>query len=181
MISITKPNAFRAAAKICLEQGEVYFPFEGVLLMPDGALLAANEYVAIRSEAAHTGEIDDPILIHKSSLKGLNRSALSFGVDLGSTTLVEYGARSEGKRLLQAERVVANDIKALSSSVFTLKLHHDPASHGQMPPFDSIRAGAIAAAYGLRHGVWYPGIDDTVVSLSGLEEGDRIILAAMKI
>jgi hypothetical protein len=172
-IIISKAAAFRAAVKIARSGDGLPGWGDGVALWPGGTLYATDGFALLRSLNAHDADLDEPLLVSTKGLSAPSKASLSYTLDLETSTLTEVSPRSQKQSEVAVSRTSSEDYPPIERIIAT------PLSEGVLP-FDSIRAGAIADAYGLAHGIWVAGPEWTV-SLLGVEEGDTILLAQMRL
>lgn len=170
VITFSKPNATRLALKIAA--GSQLAPY--MVVYPDGSVGATDGVCMVLSRGAHDADMLEPLYVSPSGSLPVSKGSLSYYLDDSMDEMVEVRVRSESRFPV----TVSRDGKAP-------RLHNALPGHltpvaAEMPLFDSILGGKIAADYGLKRGVWRKGPWDDRVYLDDVDEGDTVVLAAIR-
>lgn len=145
-----------------------------IRLDPGGVLWATDGVALVHSLDAHDGDLSESLYISSERRVSIAAGVTGYRLDVAEGVLYEVRPRSEVPHEVSIERGVPYVPvgKALPGNLAT-----DPQ---RVPYFDSIRGGAVAHAYGLKVGVWLPGLGDDRVYLMGLDDGDLVVMAGVR-
>lgn len=144
-----------------------------VALYPDGSIGATDGVALVHSSGAHDADVAQPLLV-RPVRASLSSGSTAYRLSDCLTELVEVRPRSEatidvsvetGARIPSIHKAVPGNLTPVA---------------GEIPLFDSIIAGRLASDYGLKRGVWVKGPWSDRVYLSGVEEGDLVVLAGIR-
>ncbi|MCA1806685.1 MAG: hypothetical protein LC687_02310, partial [Actinobacteria bacterium] len=144
-----------------------------VHLASDGWMFATDGYGLLLSKNAHDAEQD--VYIKALSRARMSQTGERYEILTDEDTLIEYRSRSQERYDVE----IASDVKY--PGVHRRVPTHLTAWPKAIPPYDSIRAGKMAADYGLNRGIWTGGPSEDSVHLLGVADTDLVILAAVDI
>lgn len=146
-----------------------------VRLDPDGTLWATDGIALIRSLEAHTGDIAQSLYVSAPDGYRPNGNEVGYRLDVSECILKEERPRSSRDWTVQ----VTTGVKY--PPVANIIPNHFQRDAKLRPEFDSIVAGRLADAYGLKRGVWVAGPHPDRVYLRGVSEGDLVVLAGTRL
>lgn len=146
-----------------------------VRLDPDGTLWATDGIALVRSLGAHTGDITQALYVSAPDGYRPNGNEVGYQLDVSECILKEERPRSSRDWVVQVSKDVPYP------PVANIVPNHFQRDADLRPEFDSIVAGRLADAYGLKRGVWVAGPHPDRVYLRGVSEGDLVVLGGIRL